>query len=424
MKRFFSAFGLLFCIGLSSGCFIIDGVGGAFSYEPEELDSGLSPAAKELVQRAFSDVNRANLADYHVHLAGMGAGGTGNWVNPKMSSLMHPGKRMRYSVYLSAGGIDDMERADQQYVERLVRLVRHGKGAGKFHILAFDHHYELDGTIDEVHTEFYVPNDYAYSVAQKAPDIFVPVISVHPYRKDAVEELEKWAAKGVRLIKWLPNAMGIDPSHPRCDPFYAAMRRLDMVLLTHAGEEKAVEAEADQLLGNPLHLRRPLDQGTKIIVAHCASRGQNPDFEAEGEPLVDNFDLFMRLIDEPKYEGLLFGDISALTLVQRMGKPLRTLLERDDVHHRLVDGSDYPLPAINILIHTGKFVDQGYIRPEEEDLLNEVYEYNPLLFDYVLKRTLRSPKTGKPFAANVFELNPGLAPKSENPSENQEGSEE
>ena len=339
-------------------------------------------------------------------------GGTGNWINPKMRSLWHPGKRIRYSVYLSAGGIDDLDRADQQYIDRLTRLIRFGKGSGKFHVLAFDRHYDPDGTIDEVHTEFYVPNEYAFKVAAGAPDIFVPVISVHPYREDAVQELEKWAAQGARLIKWLPNAMGIDPSSPLCDPFYAAMRRLDMVLLTHAGEEKAVEAEADQSLGNPLLLRRPLDQGTKIIVAHCASGGKNPDLDSDGRPLQDNFDLFMRLMDEPQYDGFLFCDISALTLVQRMGKPLRNLLKRDDLHHRLVDGSDYPLPAINILIQTKKFVGQGYIKENERDLLNEVYEYNPLLFDFILKRTLRSPDTGKPFATKVFELNPQLAAKS------------
>jgi mannonate dehydratase len=96
-----------------------------------------------------------------------------------------------------------------------------------------------------------------------------------------------------------------------------------------------------------------------------------------------------------------------------MGKPLRILLERQDLHHRLVDGSDYPLPAINILIHTDKFVEQGYIQEHERSLLNEIYEYNPLLFDYVLKRTLRGPTSGKPFSPKVFELNPQLAPKSE-----------
>ena len=34
--------------------------------------------------------------------------------------------------------------------------------------------------------------------------------SIHPYRNDAVEEIEKWANRGIRLIKLLPNSMGID----------------------------------------------------------------------------------------------------------------------------------------------------------------------------------------------------------------------
>ena len=37
------------------------------------------------------------------------------------------------------------------------------------------------------------------------------------------------------------------------------MKELDLVLLSHGGEEKAVEAEEDQKLGNPLLLRRALD---------------------------------------------------------------------------------------------------------------------------------------------------------------------
>jgi hypothetical protein len=37
--------------------------------------------------------------------------------------------------------------------------------------------------------------------------------SIHPYRKDALEELATWGKLGVRVVKWLPPAMGIDPSH-------------------------------------------------------------------------------------------------------------------------------------------------------------------------------------------------------------------
>jgi len=63
---------------------------------------------------------------------------------------------------------------------------------------------------------------------------------------------------------------GIDPSDERCDNFYQKMKELDLILLSHGGEEKAVETEEDQRLGNPLLLRRALDHGVKVIVAHCA----------------------------------------------------------------------------------------------------------------------------------------------------------
>jgi len=88
-----------------------------------------------------------------------------------------------------------------------------------------------------------------------------------------------------------------------------------------------------------------------------------------------------------------------------MGRPLLTMLERTDLHPRLVNGSDYPLPAINILVRVGRFADEGFITDKEAELLGELYEANPLVFDFVLKRTLRHPKSGKRFAPSVFMRN-------------------
>jgi len=50
-----------------------------------------------------------------------------------------------------------------------------------------------------------------------------------------------------------------------------------------------------------------------------------------------------------------------------------------------VNGSDYPLPAINIVVHTKKLVKMGFITSKERKILNEIYDYNPLLFDMLLK---------------------------------------
>jgi mannonate dehydratase len=92
----------------------------------------------------------------------------------------------------------------------------------------------------------------------------------------------------------------------------------------------------------------------------------------------------------------------------RMPVPFATILRRQDLHPRLVDGSDYPLPAINALIHTRSLARDGFITAKERDALNEIYDYNPLLFDFVLKRIARHPETKQKLATSVFMENPGL----------------
>ncbi len=302
---------------------LIHSIGGAFTKQPEELNSGLSVKASDLVKRAFDDIDSSKLIDHHVHIAGLGVGGTNAFVNPKMLTWRHPFHRLKLKVYMSSAGVADEEKADPQAVARLTRLVASIKDHGKHRLLAFDKHYRRDGSVNLEKTEFYVPNEYVFELAERYPELFVPNISVNPYRPDAIAELEKWARRGARIVKWLPNAMGIDPSDPKCDPFYEKMKELDLILLSHGGEEKAVEAEEDQKLGNPLLLRRALDHGVKVIVAHCAGLGSNEDLDSKDRKVVDNFDLFLRLMDEKRYEGLVFGELSAMTQFNRSGK-LRT----------------------------------------------------------------------------------------------------
>ena len=383
-------------------------LGGAWDHEPSEMEAGLSPGARALVDRAWDGIDPARLLDYHTHLIGLGTSGSGAFASPEMRSWWHITKRIRFEVYVSAAGVTDLDDADRQFVARLTDLVRHIPRHGRHLLLAFDKTYTPGGEADLKHTEFFTPNEYAFEVAAKAPDLFVPAISVHPYRADAPQALEAWAKRGARIIKWLPNAMGIDPADPQCDPYYKKVRELGLVLLTHSGEEKAVDGEEAQALGNPLRLRRALDAGVKVIVAHCASLGSNPDLDdPEAEPQT-NFDYFVRLMEEKRYEGLLFGEISATAQFNRLPGPLVTMLARTDLHARLVNGSDYPLPAINVLVRTGRLVDLGLITDEERDQLREIYDYNPLLFDFVLKRALKDPKTGRGFPASVFLEHPAL----------------
>src|SRR5919205_968772 len=193
---------------------LIHSIGGAFTKAPEELSSKLSAKSSDLIERAFDGIDPDKLIDHHVHIAGLGVGGTKTFVNRKMLTWRHPFHRLKLKVYMSSAGVADEEKADPQAVARLMRLVASIKDHGKHRLLAFDKHYRSDGSVNLEKTEFYVPNEYVFELAERNPELFAPNISVNPYRPDAIAELEKWARRGARIVKWLPNVMGINPSNP------------------------------------------------------------------------------------------------------------------------------------------------------------------------------------------------------------------
>jgi predicted TIM-barrel fold metal-dependent hydrolase len=368
----------------------------------------LSKGASLMIEVAYGDI-AGQLHDYHAHMVGIGTGGTGCYVNHKMTSWAHPMEHLKFKIFSDAAGISNMEQADQRYVERLLDLHKNMQRSWKISLLALDKFYLEDGSINHEQTQLYVPNELVWQLSQQHPDVFVPCISIHPYRIDALQELEKWAKLGVKQVKWLPNAMGIDPSNAHCDPFYDIMKAYDMVLLCHVGKESGIYALGAQHLGNPLLLRRALDKGLKVIMAHCASLGMNIDLDNPANGLVSNHKLFIRLMEEEAYKNNLFADISAMVQVNRPAKALIKMIRRKDLHHRLVNGSDYPLPAVNAVVSTKKFVKLGMISEAERELLNEIYDHNPLLFDFVLKRTLKDPKNPEnKFPPSIFTNNEAL----------------
>ncbi len=340
------------------------------------------------VSRLYAGLDRTKIWDTHVHVIGNGQSGSGAYVNPAYRQELY--KSFLYDFYMAQGGVAEDATADADSLKRLLQLHRLANPEGKIVVLAFDVRVNEDGTEDLEGTEFGVPNAFVADFAAKNHDVKFGA-SVHPYRTDALERLAKAKAAGAVLVKWLPNAMGIDPGSSRCDAFYEAMAKDNLVLLVHAGEEQAADSEQSQSLGNPLRLRRALDKGVKVIVAHCAGLGDGADLDASaaGDVQEHNFDLLMRLFDDKQYEGLLFADDSAMTQINRSGRPLREMMMATDLHPRLLNGSDYPLPALNPLVSTRWLEKQGYLDEYARRQCNRVYAVNPLLFDFVVKRSLR-----------------------------------
>jgi uncharacterized protein len=400
----FNAFFVCIIICMASCHHIVKPIGGTFTHKPNELTSKLSADSKKLLDQVFSGINLKCLSDFHVHAVGVGAKGTGAYVNPHMLSILHPWKYLQYLVYTSASGIDSFENADQEYFDRLLELTQVDPRYGKIHLLAFDYHYNKDGTKNLERSTFHIPNKYVVGLADKYPHLVTPVISVHPDKPTAVTEIEKWGKKGVKFIKWLPNAQRINPADKKHFDFYQMVKKYDMSILTHTGHEKAVDGEEFQALANPMNFKYPLDLGVKIIMAHLASLGDCADLDDPKKEMKSCFDLFLRMFEDPKYKNNLFGELSGTTIHTRVGDPLLKLLEKPELHERLVNGSDYPLPAINILYRTKQLLKLGYITKKERELANEIYGFNPLLFDFVLKRVMKHPKTGQKFLPSAFEM--------------------
>ena len=366
-------------------------------------------ASHEVVARAFDGIDPAKVIDAHVHLLGIGGGPDSPWIGSRMLRLSNPLQYARYRFFLNASCVPADADPNRAFLDRLLACHRAMLPGSRLMLLAFDQVHDTEGRPRPETTAFHVPNAYARAVAARHPGELEWAASVHPYRTDAVEALEAALAGGALAVKWLPNAMGIDPASPRCDPFYEALARHRIPLLTHGGRERAVRGFGDDTLGNPLKLRRALDHGVRVIVAHCASFGSGVDLDTGRDgPVVPNVDLFGRLMDNPRYEPLLMGDISALMQSNRTAVALGKVLERTEWHDRLLNGSDYPLPGVPALFDLDDMAGHGFLPADAAPVLERIQDHNPLMFDFVLKRTVSW--RGARFAPGVFETARHLAP--------------
>jgi predicted TIM-barrel fold metal-dependent hydrolase len=157
--------------------------------------------------------------------------------------------------------------------------------------------------------------------------------SVHPYRPDALAELERCVAAGAVLVKWLPIVQNINPADERCLPFYDALAHHRLPLLCHTGGEMSLPY-LNFDYADPELLVPALRRGVTVIAAHCGTRSRL--FEKDFLPA------FLRLAREHER---LYGDTAALNLPTR-SYAYRSLLNDEAVRAKLVHGSDWPIVSV------------------------------------------------------------------------------
>ena len=370
-------------------------------------DSGLKQPCQHMLpeaiardprlQEIWQGIDPAQVWDAHVHLVGVGDSGEHTWFNPAMDAWTHPQLKLQKAFYLNATCADPA-RIDQSSVARMGALADSMPAGYKLMLFAFDWHHDAQGNPLREDSIFHISNHYAANIARQNPARFEWVASIHPYRPDAVDALQAAVANGAKAIKWLPSGMGINPASAKCDAFYRQAAELSIPIISHTGKESAVPG-GDQSHGNPLAMRRALDAGVKVILAHCASDGYDLDLDHGGRP-VCSFDLFARLMETPAYTDVLYGDISATTLINHAWV-LPELIQRQHWHTRLVNGSDYPLPGIMPLTNLNTLVSKGWLDTTHKPFLLTLKNHHPLLYDFALKRLLSVAGLG--FSPRVFE---------------------
>ena len=265
--------------------------------------------------------------DGHVHIVGDGSSGSGCWLTIKT-----PWQRLLAYIMVKSAGLlpgDLKDGLDRLYVERLLEQVR-ASSLDAILILANELPHDENGKVLEGKGSFYVPNDYILELARQHPE-FIPAVSIHPARPDALEELERCLEAGVRVMKCLPNCQNINCADKRYSPFWERMAEARMILLAHTGGELAVPVlRADY--ADPRILQHPLECGVTVIAAHCGTRCAlvDPDYS----------EVFLNMLQT--YPNL-YGDNSAFNNIIK-SKYLKKILPLE-VTRRIVHGSDYPIPV-------------------------------------------------------------------------------
>ena len=163
-------------------------------------------------------------------------------------------------------------------------------------------------------------NDFAATL--KSDSVF-PFGSVHPDAPDALAELERIKAMGLRGVKFHPDYQGFFADEDRMIPIYKIISELGLCVVFHAGQDYGFKAPfhcmPDNLIGALKHLDCP------VIAAHWG--GLN-----EGDRVLE------KLCGLPLYFDISFGYAS---------KPRLEALEIAEKHgtQRLLFGSDCPWHA-------------------------------------------------------------------------------
>ncbi len=281
--------------------------------------------------------------DMHVHVVGNGRRGSGCWLRIGATWWQKPlAAHMLRHIGLRGVDFESLD-FDERYIEHLLTLVR-ASSLDVLCLLAQDEVYEPNGTRRPELGTFYVPNDYVLRLAREHRE-FLPVVSIHPARRDALEELDRCVAEGAVMLKLLPNCHNVDGNDRRYRKFWERLAAARLPLLAHTGGEHTVQV-INPAYADPRTLTQPLECGVTVIAAHAATKS------GLGDP--EYFHIWAEML---AHWPNLYGDTSAWHV------PLRGrhagISTRGLIAERLLHGSDFPVPCNGLWARLRGFISDA-----------------------------------------------------------------
>ena len=421
---------LLIAAGLVSCSFLYRQLGGPYATLTPEIfpEGAISCDARDLINKAFDGLPEDTpMADYHVHFFGMGDPNPYVY-NASLQKLPESDRPTVNEDTLKKGrpiverpfvvgtllATADARRAtiDDDWAKRLVRLVA-GYGAPKygrnpassphathFHLMAMDGKYDANGKLQDTSVAV-VTNVFAVELTKElnlkldesggfTKNRFVAVGSVNPMRQNWRCQLRYLCENEVKWIKWRPATMEFDPGLVE-DAFYEELKKRGIGILSHTGTSTGIKVSPElNAYAAPIRLTKALNHGVTVVMLHMGREGIKGNNEVY-------FKEFVSMLNEQRYKKNLFGEMSAIPYKTEHLLPALVDLCED----RVLNGSDYPaFPYFLARTSLRRLVKECFLCESDRRALDEIFRYNPLLFDFVLKRTLNV--RGKPIPSRFF----------------------
>ncbi|WP_456379547.1 amidohydrolase family protein [Thiolapillus sp.] len=255
--------------------------------------------------------------------------------------------RVAVHFFAKSLGIDPAQLKQQPwetYVTAMAHAVSTSETVAKTCLFGVDSRVDCKGR--ETHRDKTVcaMNADVLEVANRYPRQFIPFFSINPLRPNALELIEKYSEKGFRGAKFLQNYWGLDLNNPAFIPYYEKLRDNNLPLIIHVGGEISIQSEKRYEGSNMLEL--PLQTGVTVIAAHMGLGQINHKWcswrNLSRNPAWFDKDYF-HILEMLEQHDNLYGDLSAM-LIPLRARALEHLASQKQVHHKILFGTDYPVP--------------------------------------------------------------------------------